>query len=324
MRGVLPTAAAGDVPQVGEMTDPRPGPGEVLVRVAAAGLNRADLLQLRGHYPPPPGESLVPGLECAGTIIECSADAGDWAVGTRVMALVAGGGQAELAAIPAGQLMALPEVLSFEEGGALPEAALTAWTNLVAEGQLTAGETVLITGATGGIGSFAIQLARELGATVIATARHRERLARLAELGIENWIVDDASLPQRVADATGGRGADLVLDLVGGEAMALHLEALRRGGRLILLGVLAGGEARVDLAAFLRRRLRLIGSTLRARPRPEKAALVQAFVAFAGPRLADGRLRAVVDRVMPLAEAPVAYAALAAGGSLGKVVLSFS
>lgn len=320
MRAVLPASDFHHpIPHVGDLPDPVPGPGEVLVDLRAAGLNQADLHQLRGKYPPPPGESSVPGMECAGVV---AASAGGWEAGRRVMALVGGGGQASRAAIPAGQLMALPDNLSFEEGGALPEAGLTAWTNLVAEGGLRAGEWVLVTGATGGMGSFATQLARELGAKVIAAGRSLERLEGLRRFGIEHLVVEGSELPARVREITGGAGADLIFDLVSGRHFGEHVAALAPRGRLVLLGLMAGEESSLDLRLVLGRRLRILGSTLRPRPRPEKADLTAAFAAFALPRLADGRLVPVLDRTYPLERAAEAYAALESGGAAGKIVLT--
>jgi putative PIG3 family NAD(P)H quinone oxidoreductase len=326
MRAVLPAGLAGGadhrpVPQVGELPEPVIRAGEVLVAVAAAGLNRADLMQLAGNYPPPPGESDVPGLECAGRIAAVGEGVERWKVGMRVMALLAGGGQATQVAVPAGQLMALPDNLSFVEGAAIPEAGLTAWTNLVFEGGLVAGEVVLVTGASGGVGSFATQLARELGARVIAAARDRGRLERLRDLGIEHLVTEEEGLAATVRTLGGGRGVDLVLDLVGGCRLPEHLAALKTGGRLVLVGLLAGRSTELDLEAVLRRRLRIIGSVLRSRSRDEKARLVAGFGAFALPPLRAGRLRAVVGRVLPLDAAAEAYAALAAGGEFGKIVL---
>src|ERR1700688_3307729 len=311
------------VPRVGELPDPVARAGEVVVAIHAAGLNRADLMQLAGHYPPPRGESEVPGLECAGQIAVVGEGVDRWQVGMRVMALLAGG-QATRVAVPAGQLLPLPENLTFVEGGALPEAGLTAWTNLVAEGGLVTGEVVLITGATGGMGTFAAQLAQELGARVIAAARDAGRLELLRSLGITELVTDDDELPARVRDATGGRGVDLVFDLVGGSRLPAHLAALKKGGRLVLMGMLAGRTAELDLEALLRRRLRIIGSVLRARSRDEKTRLVAGFEAFAVPRLRAGRLRPVVDRVLPLDDAALAYTALANGGGFGKIVLTMS
>ncbi|HEX3532033.1 MAG TPA: NAD(P)H-quinone oxidoreductase [Thermoanaerobaculia bacterium] len=308
------------MPRVGDLPDPVPGPGEVLVQIKAAGLNHADLHQLRGTYPPPPGESDVPGLECAGEIL---ADAsGLWQPGARVMALTGGGAHGTLNAIPTGQLMAVPESFSWTQAAAIPEAGLTAWTNLVVEGGLQAGESVLISGATGGIGSFAVQLARELGARVLATGRDRSRLEQLREFGIDEVFVEGSDLAKQVRQATEGRGVDLVLELVGGGAINSHLSALRNQGRLILVGLLGGPNVEVNLGQVLGRRLRVTGSVLRARPRPEKARLVADFAAFALPRLRDGRLRPVVDRVLPFERAPEGYKALEGGGVFGKVVFA--
>jgi putative PIG3 family NAD(P)H quinone oxidoreductase len=322
MLAVLPKSKETDpVPRLGELPDPEPGPGEVLIDVAAAGINHADLLQLRGLYPPPPGESEVPGLEAAGRVAALGEGASHFRVGDRVMALLAGGGHATRVAAPEGQVMALPENLSWVEGGALPEAGLTAWTNLVAEEAVQAGESVLVTGATGGMGTMFVGLARELDATVIASGRDPERLARLAELGAVATVPAGEELSRRVREATGGRGADLVIDLVGGEGFAGHLAALRDRGRLVLVGVTAGSRVELELAQVLRRRLRILGSVLRARPREEKSRLVAAFADFALPRLADGRLRAVVDRTVPFEKVAEAYDALRRGGLFGKVVL---
>jgi putative PIG3 family NAD(P)H quinone oxidoreductase len=328
MRAVLPRIDPTDpTPQVGDLPDPVPGPDEVLLDVHAAGINHADLAQLAGRYPPPPGESEVPGLECAGVVLAGHpADLeGRFQVGQRVMALVAGGAHATRAAVPVGQLMAVPDNLSQVEAASIPEAGLTAWVNLVTEGGLAAGETVLVTGATGGMGTFTVQLARELGARVLAAGRNRERLARLGELGVTELFDGGPGLAQRVREGTGGRGVDLVLDLVGGQEIDEHLQALSDRGRLVVVGVVAGTRLDLDLRLLMRKRLRLIGSVLRARSRAEKARLVADFAAFALPRLADrpgGRLLPVVDRVFPLEEAPAAYAALAGGGVFGKIVLT--
>ncbi|HWM94930.1 MAG TPA: NAD(P)H-quinone oxidoreductase [Thermoanaerobaculia bacterium] len=323
MRAILPsTDPRQPSPRIGDLPDPVPGPGEVLVAVEAAGLNHADLLQLRGQYPPPPGESEVPGLECAGKVI--GRGSGLWQPGARVMALLGGGGHATRVAIPSGQLMPLPDNLSCTEGAAIPEAALTAWTNLVAEGGLQEGESVLISGASGGMGSFAVQLARELGARVLAAGRDRDRLELLRTYGVEEICVAGPHLAHQVLDATGGRGVDLVLDFVGGSELPGHLASLRERGRLVLVGLLAGGKAEVNLGPVLSRRLRITGSVLRPRSRAEKAQLVSDFQAFALPRLKDGRLRPVVDRVVPLEKAADAYRALERGGVFGKIVLSMT
>jgi putative PIG3 family NAD(P)H quinone oxidoreductase len=328
VRAVLPyEPGAPPIPRLGDLPEPAPGPGEVLVAVAAAGLNHADLMQLRGAYPPPPGESPIPGLECSGTVValgEGVPSDGLFAPGARVMALTGGGAHAERAAIPTGQLMPIPENLTLVEGAAIPEAGVTAWTNLVVEGGLEAGETVLVTGATGGMGTMFVQLARELGGRVIAAGRSRERLERLRPLGADEVVLLGDELPAAIHEATGGRGVDLVIELVGGAAIDRHLAMLGSRGRLVLVGLLAGRRAEVDLGVALSRRLRIQGSVLRARSRGEKAALVAAFAAFALPRFASGRLTPVVDRVLPFERAAEAYAALAGGGAAGKIILELS
>lgn len=324
MRAVLPFVAgrstAGQSVTLGDLPVPEPAAGEVLVRVRATALNRADLLQMRGLYPPPPGESEIPGLECAGEIVALDSESGPWSVGDRVMALLAGGGHAECVVVPVGQLMPIPEGLSFEDAAALPEVAITAWTNLVVEGRLKAGESVLITGATSGVGTFATQLALALGATVIACGRSLERLERLRDLGAEHLVTLEDGMERSVRDATGGRGVDLVLDLVGGTWMRAFLASLAPRGRLVLVGVLAGRRVELDLFDVLRRRLSIKGSVLRSRSRDEKRDLVAGFWDFASDRLDNGTLRPVVDRVVPFADIADAYTAMAEGGHLGKIV----
>jgi len=307
---------------VGEVAAPGCGAGEALIRVAAAGLNRADLLQRRGLYPPPPGESTVPGLECSGVVEALGPETEGFGRGDRVMALLAGGGQAELVAVPVGQLLPVPENLSLENAAALPEAALTSWTNLVVEGELRPGETVLVTGATSGIGTFAVQLIRELGGRAIAAARSPERLEMLRDFGVQHLVALDDDYPRRVRELTGGRGVDLILDLVAGEWLPPTLECLAERGRLVLVGLTAGRTATIDLGLVLRRRLRIVGSVLRARSVAEKTVLVRGFAEYGLPRLADGRLRPVVDRVFPLAEAAAAYDYLEHERPFGKVVLA--
>jgi putative PIG3 family NAD(P)H quinone oxidoreductase len=304
-----------------EVPRPVPGVGEILVRVRAAALNRADLLQMRGLYPPPAGEPEIPGLEASGEVVALGQGATRFEVGDRVAALLAGGGHAEFVAVPDGQAFGLWPGASFADGAALPEAAITSWVNLVSEGHLRSGQAVVITGANGGIGSFAVQLARELGALVLAVVRRADaRRETLEALGASEVLDASADWPTAVRRATGGRGADLAIDFVGGSSTARALASLASGGRCILLGVIDGARAELDLAELLRRRLRLHGSTLRGRSRAEKAALVGAFFDFAGVRLATGALRPVIDRVLPFDQLPAAYAQLAAGVELGKIV----
>ncbi|MEM9554533.1 MAG: NAD(P)H-quinone oxidoreductase [Acidobacteriota bacterium] len=321
------TLAAGP-PRLVELPDPIPGPGEVVLAVRATALNRADLLQLRGHYPPPPGESEIPGLECAGVVEAVGSGVESLREGDRVMALLAGGGHATRVVVPSGQTMPIPDGLGFADAAALPEVALTAWTNLVHEGGLEAGETVLIVAAASGVGTFAVQLARELGARVVVAGRSRARLEALRPLGADLCLElgggsaeDAAGFVERLrADVPGG--VELVIDLAGGEPLGPRLGALATRGRYVLVGVLAGSRATLDLRDVLSRRLRLIGSVLRARSREEKARLVEGFHAFAAERLRDGRLRPVVDRTLPFEQILDAYEQMRAGGHLGKIVLT--
>lgn len=294
---------------------------EILVGVRATALNRADLLQVRGLYPPPPGESDIPGLECAGEVLAVGSEVDGFAPGDRVMALLAGGGHATEVAVPAAQAMPVPEGLGWAEAAALPEAALTCWTNLVVEGQLQSGQTCMITAAASGIGTFGVQLARALGATTIAAGRDGGRLQRLRELGADHCVLLDEDLVDEVKRLTEGRGVDLIMDLVGGAGFPSFLEALAPRGRLVLVGLMAGPRSEVDLSLILRRRLRIVGSVLRGRSRAEKAGLVASFWEFAAEALRDGRLVPVVDSQRPFEELPEAYGAMARGGQLGKMVL---
>jgi putative PIG3 family NAD(P)H quinone oxidoreductase len=326
-RPALPPAGSegGSDPKAGveltELADPAPAAGEVLIAVRAAALNRADLLQVRSAYAPPPGESAVPGLEAAGRIVALGPGAGGFRIGDPVTALLAGGGHAELVAAPVGQTMPKPPAWSWEQAAAFPEGALTAWTNLVVEGGLSAGETVLVSGATGGMGLAMVQVAVELGARVIAAARDPARLERLRPLGASETLALDDGLPAAVLRATAGRGADLAIDLVGGAHLPRLLAALADRGRLVLVGLLAGREAPVDLGLILRRRLRVVGSLLRPRPREEKARLVADFLAFAAPALAAGRLVPVLDRVFDFERIAEAYRHLERGRPFGKVAV---
>ena len=303
-----------------ELEDPRPGRGEVAIEVAASALNRADLLQMRGLYPPPAGESEVPGLECAGIVAEVGEGAHAWQPGDRVMALLAGGGHATRVVAPEGQLLPVPEGISLTQAAALPEVAITAWTNLVYEGRLHRGQTVLITGAASGVGCFAVQLARALGVRVVVAGRDAERLERLRPLGADDVVELGVGFAERVREAV-PEGVDLAIDLVGGEHLDRALGALRDQGTLVLVGVLAGARAEVDLGRVLRRRLRVVGSVLRARSRAEKAGLVASFRAFAAERWARAELAPIIDRTLPFERVADAYAAMAEGGHLGKIVL---
>lgn len=292
--------------------------------MAFSALNRADLLQLRGRYPPPAGASRIPGLECSGEIVAVGPEVEGWRVGDVAMALTSAGAHAELVAVPADQLMPIPDGWSLEEAGAFPEAAITAWTNLVAEGGLREGERMMITAAASGVGIVAVMMARALGASrIVVVGRDAERLARLEAYGANLQLTLGDDLAERLRAANGGRGADLVFEMVGGGTLANSLACLEPGGRLVLVGLMGGRAAEISLDLVLTRRLRIIGSVLRSRTKGEKADLVRAFRHRFGSVLADRVLHPVIDRVVPATAAAAAIAAMERGGHFGKVVLDW-
>ncbi|WP_324650330.1 NAD(P)H-quinone oxidoreductase [Georgenia sp. H159] len=307
--------------ELGEVPDPAPGHGEVVVDVAAAGVNRADLLQRAGHYPPPPGASDVIGLEISGTVRSVGEGVTGWQVGDRVCALLAGGGYAERTVVPAGQLLPAPSRLDLVDAAALPEALCTAWSNLVDVGRLSAGETVLVHGGSGGVGSVAIQLGRALGARVLTTARGTERAARCEELGADVAIDYRGDVPAAVAEATDGRGVDVVLDVLGAGGLADNTTMLATGGRLVVIGTQRGRRAELDLLSLMAKRASVHGTTLRSRPLEEKARIVAAVREHVWPMLEDGRVRAVVHQRLPLADAQRAHELLDSGEVFGKLLL---
>lgn len=311
-----------DVLVESRLPDPVPRAKEVLIDVAAAGVNRADILQRQGSYPPPPGAPPWPGLEVSGTIAAVGSGTSGWSVGMRVCALLSGGGYAERVAAPAGQLLPVPPALDLVDAAALPEAVCTAWSNLVDAGRLRAGEWVLVQGGSGGVGSVAIQLAAALGAHVAATAGGPGRAARCTGLGAE-VVIDHRceDVTRAVVDATGGRGVDVVLDVLGAGALTANLEALAPGGRLVVIGMQRGRRAELDLGLLLARRASVIGTTLRSRPAEEKAAIVTAVRTHVWPMLDDGRLRPVIHARFPLSRAGEAHELLESGQVFGKVVL---
>jgi putative PIG3 family NAD(P)H quinone oxidoreductase len=305
-----------------DVPDPLPGPGEVLVRVAAAGVNRADLLQRAGHYPPPPGASEILGLEVSGTVGAVGDGVTGWAVGDEVCALLAGGGYAELVAVPAGQLLPAPAGLELVDAAALPEAVCTAWSNLIGTGGLRAGETVLVHGGSGGVGSAAIQLASAVGARVLTTAGGPERAERCRELGADVAIDHRTQdVVAAVAEATDGRGVDVILDVLGAGGLDQNVRSLATGGRLVVIGTQKGRKGEIDLGRLLTKRASVHATTLRARPLAEKAAIVADVRERAWPLLSDGRLRPVVAERLPLAEAARAHELLDSGAVFGKVLL---
>jgi putative PIG3 family NAD(P)H quinone oxidoreductase len=311
-----------DVLQVRERPAPEPGAGDVLIRVAAAGVNRPDVLQRQGKYPPPPGASDVPGLEVAGRVESIGPGAARWQVGDEVCALVAGGGYAELCVAPGPQCLPIPAGLTVVEAAALPETFFTVWTNVFERGALESGESVLVHGGSSGIGTTAIQLARAFGARVFATAGSAAKCAACERLGAERAInYRDEEFVSAVREATNGRGVDVILDMVGGDYTARNLDLLATDGRLVQIGLLGGAKATIGLAPILQRRLTLTGSTLRPRSVEEKGAIARTLEARVWPLLAAGTVRPVIDSTFPLDRAADAHRRMESGEHIGKIVL---
>jgi len=305
-----------------EVGDVSIGSGGVLVAVRASAVNRADLLQARGQYPPPPGASDILGLEISGVVSAVSEDVQGWSAGDRVMALLPGGGYAERAAVPSGLLMRLPDDWSFVQGAAVPEAWLTGFLNLFIEGQLAAGESVLIHAGASGVGTAAIQMARAAGAVVFATAGSPEKLEACRRFGAALAIdYQHQDFAVEIKAYSAGRGVDLILDPVGAAYLNRNIEVLAPGGRLVNIGVMGGRRAEIDLGMVLGRSLRLIGSRLRHRPLPEKIGIIQKFEERFWPLLTDGRLTPVIDRVFPITEAGSAHEYVRENRNIGKVIL---
>ncbi|MEF2527477.1 NAD(P)H-quinone oxidoreductase [Streptomyces sp. CS62] len=303
--------------------DPVAGEGEVLVDVAASAVNRADLLQRQGFYDPPPGASPHPGLECSGRIATVGPGVSGWAVGDEVCALLSGGGYAERVAVPAGQLLPVPAGTALATAAALPEAACTVWSNLFMVAHLRPGETVLVHGGASGIGTMAVQLAKAAGATVAVTAGGPEKLARCKELGADILIdYRTQDFAAEVKAATGGAGADVILDIIGAKYLARNVDALAVNGRLVVIGLQGGVKAELNLGALLAKRAAVAGTTLRARPREEKAAIVAAVREHVWPLVAAGRVRPVVHTVLPMREAAEAHRLVESGAHVGKVLLA--
>ncbi len=310
--------------QLGEAPSPPLGPADLRIRVRATAVNRADLLQRQGLYPPPPGASPILGLECAGEVIEAGPEARGFAPGQRVMALLPGGGYAEEAVVHHGSALPVPDTMSDEQAGAFPEVFFTAFSNLFMPGlgALAAGETALVHGGGGGVGTAAILLCREAGNTCLVTAGSDEKGRQCVALGATaaiNYRTEDWSA--RARELSGGHGADVILDHIGAAYLAGNLAALATGGRLVLIGLMGGAQAEINLGQLLMRRLAIIGSTLRARPVAEKARIVESFRARFAAALEAGRLCAPIDRVLPLAEAAEAHRLMQSSAHFGKIVL---
>jgi putative PIG3 family NAD(P)H quinone oxidoreductase len=302
-----------------ELPTPRPGPGEILIRVRAAGVNRPDILQRRGLYPPPPGASTTLGLEVSGDVAMAGDGAPRWREGDQVTALLGGGGYAEYAVVDARHALPIPDDLDLTEAAALPETVFTVWANVFELGGLKRNETLLVHGATSGIGVTATQMAKATGARVIATSRGAEKARAAREIGASLAI--DASAEDFAAAVEAAGGADVVLDMVGGDYLARNLAVLKPGGRLVQIAFQGGHTAEIDLRPIMMKRLTVTGSTLRARPAEEKARLARAVEESVWPWIANRWMRPAIDAVFPLAEAAAAHARLEEGTHVGKIVL---
>jgi putative PIG3 family NAD(P)H quinone oxidoreductase len=323
MRAVIRSGDGGpEVLAMGEVDDPAAGPGEVLVRVAATAVNRADTLQRRGLYPPPPGASDILGLECSGTVEAVGEGVTDWSVGDEVCALLAGGGYAELVVVPAVQLMPVPAGVDLVTAASLPEVACTVWSNVFTVAGLRPGESFLVHGGAGGIGTMAVQLASAMGSYVLATAGSPEKLELCRELGAD--VAIDYRESDFVEEVRAARpdGVDVILDSMGASYLARNVDALAVSGRLVVIGMQGGTRAELDLSVLLRKRAAVIATTLRSRPPEEKAAICAAVAEHVWPLVADGRVRTMVRSTYPIEEAARAHTALEEGGHVGKTVLT--
>ena len=305
-----------------ERPTPVPAPGEVLIKVTAAGVNRPDIFQRLGRYAPPPGASDIPGLEVAGTIEQLGPEVRDWRIGDEVCALVAGGGYAEYCAAPAPQCLPLPRGLDLIAAAAIPETFFTVWTNVFERGRLQAGESLLVHGGSSGIGTTAIQLARARGARVFATAGSAAKCEVCERLGAERAInYREADFAAVVRDLTGGRGVDVVLDMVGGEYFARNIDVLALEGRLVEIATLHGVKAELNIQTIMGRRLTVTGSTLRPRPVAEKGAIAAALRQHVWPLLESGAVKPIIHATFPLRDAAEAHRVMEAGEHIGKLVL---
>jgi len=322
MRAIeISTPGGPEVLRMVKRPTPVPGSGELLVRVEAAGVNRPDILQRLGQYPPPPGISDLPGLEVAGTVSAVGPDVSRWREGDSVCALVAGGGYAEYCVVPEPQALPLPRGFRPGEAAAIPETFFTVWTNLFDRGKLTEGETVLIHGGSSGIGTTAIQLARAFGATVLATAGSDAKCAACERLGARAINYRTADFVQVTREFTGAKGVDVILDIVGGDYLQKNIECLAMHGRLIQIGLLGGSRAEINLRPLMQKRLTLTGSTLRTRSVAEKGAIARELEARVWPLLASRQVAPLIDRTLPLGDAAEAHRLLESGEVIGKIVL---
>ncbi|MFG1345830.1 NAD(P)H-quinone oxidoreductase [Xanthobacter autotrophicus DSM 431] len=324
MTAILITSPGGpEVLAPGTRPVPAPGPGEVLVKVEAAGVNRPDVMQRKGLYPPPPGASDIPGLEIAGTVVALGAGAERFKVGDRICALVTGGGYAEYCTTSEATALPLPDGLSAAEAAALPETVFTVWSNIFERGGLKAGETLLVHGGASGIGTTAIQLAKAFGARVVVTAGSDEKCEACVKLGADlaiNYRTQD--FVAEVKSFTAGKGANVILDMIGGRYIQKNYEAAAQDGRIVQIAFQEGAKAEVDFMRLMLKRLTHTGSTLRSRPVAEKAALAAAIVEKVWPLVTAGKVRPVMDATFPLAAASAAHARMDASAHVGKIVLT--
>jgi putative PIG3 family NAD(P)H quinone oxidoreductase len=323
MRAVIvPDPGGPEALVVTDLPDPTPGPGEVVVDMRATAVNRADVMQRQGHYPPPPGASEVLGLECSGVVGAVGPDVDDWSVGDEVCALLAGGGYGDKVLVPAGQVMPVPAGVDLVTAGALPEAACTVWSNLFMIAGLRPDETLLVHGGGGGIGTFAIQLAHALGARVVTTAGSQEKLDVCASLGADVTVnYREQDFVEEVRAATEGKGADVILDNMGARSLPRNVEALATEGRLVVIGLMGGRKGELDLGLLLRKRAAVVATALRARPPGEKASICASVVEHVWPLVADGSIRATVGAEFTLDQAGEAHALMEQGGHTGKILL---
>ncbi|GAB3034453.1 NAD(P)H-quinone oxidoreductase [Parafrigoribacterium mesophilum] len=318
----IPRFGSAEVLTLAELPDPVPADGELLIEVAAAGVNRSDIGQRQGSYPPPPGAPEWPGLEVSGTVAALGRSVSSWSVGDRVCALLGGGGYASLAVAPAAQVLPVPDTVDLVDAAGLPEALLTVWSNVFQLARLTAGETLLVHGGSSGIGTMAIQLARAFGARVAVTASTREKLEFCQQLGADiliNYRRED--FVESVLAATDGAGADVILDPIGGGYLARNLAALARRGRLVEIANQSGEPGELDIRTLMGKWASIYGTTLRARPSSEKADIVASALEQAWPFVATGQIVPVIDSRMPLAEASAAHERLESSAHIGKVLL---
>jgi putative PIG3 family NAD(P)H quinone oxidoreductase len=323
VRAVLADGAGGpEVLVVRELPDPEPGAGEVVLDVVAAGLNRADLLQRQGFYPPPPGASDVLGMECSGTVAAVGTGVDGWTVGDQACALLSAGAYATRVAVPAGQLMPVPEGIDLVAAAALPEVAATVWSNVFMLAALQPDEVLLVHGGAGGIGSFAIQLAAQLGARVLTTAGTAEKRDFCRTLGAEVAIdYRDEDFVEVVKEHTNGVGANVILDNMGGAYLERNVAALAPEGRLVVIGLQGGTKGELDLNALMRKRAAILATTLRARPPAEKAAICASVVEHVWPLVAEGTVREIVDTTIPLDDVRRAHELMESGSHTGKILL---